>query len=64
MQGVVTVLASAANYMICDDHEFVDDLGEELGEPAHCFCSGLVIRRRTKSNTVRDICKLAVCRAS
>lgn len=28
MPAVVTVLASAANYMICDDHEFVDDLGE------------------------------------
>lgn len=24
------VLASAANYMICDDHEVVDDLGEQL----------------------------------
>eukprot|EP00904_Undaria_pinnatifida_P002914 jgi/Undpi1/12623/HiC_scaffold_6.g02291.m1 len=29
LAGVVTVLASAANYMICDDHEFVDDLGDE-----------------------------------
>lgn len=26
--AVATVLASAANYMICDDHEFVDNLGE------------------------------------
>eukprot|EP00903_Cladosiphon_okamuranus_P015421 g14244.t1 len=26
---VATVLASTANYMICDDHEFVDDLGDE-----------------------------------
>lgn len=28
MPKVATVLASAANYMICDDHEFVDNLGE------------------------------------
>lgn len=28
MPAVATVLASAANYMICDDHEFVDNLGE------------------------------------
>ncbi|CAN0045981.1 unnamed protein product, partial [Laminaria digitata] len=27
--AVATVLASAANYMICDDHEFVDNLGDE-----------------------------------
>ncbi|CAN0069108.1 unnamed protein product [Ectocarpus sp. 4 AP-2014] len=26
---VAKVLASTANYMICDDHEFVDDLGDE-----------------------------------
>ncbi|CAN0064472.1 unnamed protein product [Scytosiphon promiscuus] len=26
---VAKVLASSANYMICDDHEFVDDLGDE-----------------------------------
>lgn len=28
MPHVAKVLASAANYMICDDHEFTDDLGE------------------------------------
>ncbi|CBN74005.1 conserved unknown protein [Ectocarpus siliculosus] len=28
MPAVATVLASAANYMICDDHEFVDNLGD------------------------------------
>eukprot|EP00903_Cladosiphon_okamuranus_P015430 g14252.t1 len=26
--AVATVLASSANYMICDDHEFVDNLGD------------------------------------
>lgn len=30
MPMVATVLASAANYMICDDHEFTDDLGENV----------------------------------
>lgn len=29
MPHVAKVLASAANYMICDDHEFTDDLGDE-----------------------------------
>lgn len=29
MPDVARVLASTANYMICDDHEFTDDLGEE-----------------------------------
>lgn len=28
MPDVAKVLASTANYMICDDHEFTDDLGE------------------------------------
>lgn len=28
MPAVATVLASSANYMICDDHEFVDNLGK------------------------------------
>lgn len=28
MPVVAKVLASAANYMICDDHEVVDDLGK------------------------------------
>lgn len=28
MPHVTTVLASTANYMICDDHEFTDDLGK------------------------------------
>lgn len=31
MPHVAKVLASAANYMICDDHEFTDDLGEGGG---------------------------------
>lgn len=31
---VAKVLASSANYMICDDHEFVDDLGEAKTERA------------------------------
>eukprot|EP00903_Cladosiphon_okamuranus_P019239 g17692.t1 len=29
MPHVAAVLASTANYMICDDHEFTDDLGDE-----------------------------------
>lgn len=29
MPHVAKVLASVANYMICDDHEFTDDLGDE-----------------------------------
>ncbi|CAM9546491.1 unnamed protein product [Ascophyllum nodosum] len=32
--SVAAVLASAANYMICDDHEVVDDLAGD--EPEHC----------------------------
>ncbi|CAN0062357.1 unnamed protein product [Ectocarpus sp. 6 AP-2014] len=32
---VAKVLASTANYMICDDHEFVDDLGDEPEHSNH-----------------------------
>ncbi|CAM9695429.1 unnamed protein product [Pylaiella littoralis] len=38
MPDVATVLASTANYMICDDHEFTDDLGDE---PEHSNPSSL-----------------------
>ncbi|CAM9753697.1 unnamed protein product [Scytosiphon promiscuus] len=38
MPHVTTVLASTANYMICDDHEFTDDLGDE---PEHSNPSSL-----------------------
>ncbi|CAM9357442.1 unnamed protein product, partial [Hapterophycus canaliculatus] len=38
MPHVAVVLASAANYMICDDHEFTDDLGDE---PEHSNPSSL-----------------------
>ena len=48
MPAVVKVLASAANYMICDDHEFVDDLGKRFGGPAHAFtwCSSTMLHKK------------------
>lgn len=53
MPAVATVLASAANYMICDDHEFVDNLGEQAYLLAYCICltamhrlQSLLARRR------------------
>lgn len=33
---VAKVLASTANYMICDDHEFTDDLGKNLQMAVGC----------------------------
>lgn len=37
MPFVAKVLASTANYMICDDHEFVDDLGESRTRHPMCM---------------------------
>lgn len=43
MPHVTMVLASTANYMICDDHEFTDDLGRRPTSEAEIRAFGAEI---------------------
>lgn len=55
MPYTAKVLASAANYMICDDHEFTDDLGEKASLASVRDWSGLFCHASARESCFQDV---------